>query len=556
MQHSGGCGGWPTRHRARETSVPDRAPRPLRSPAAHRRSAEFRPQPAQGLSLAARALLAAGTLALPAGPALPSDSAASPWLADPSVDFVVPDVAPAPHTPGVARVRGRTKADARDEIDVLVVYTSAAKHAVSGDMDAHLERLFAASAQAYATAKSPRGSASSTPSRTPTTTTRPTPACMLVCCAVTATLPRRRPPAQRRGTGPTWWCCSMPTSRACAGRLCYLGAPIDQFSLRRRRGRVPPHLHTRSEPPARGRAQPRGTPPGRANPRFPYGHGPASARPAGAPSWPTTPPGAARAKSPTSRTPTSSTRHPDRRPRATEQRACDERARRARGELPGARRRRPAAEMHEHRLPLVPGVDQYPLQGLIRVRNRAGLRRRGRGDRVRRDRQAHGPVSLTLAARHTLGLTSADLERGNDAKGFAGGCGRRPGDLVTAARTTLPLRRALTCVRRAGTSRGARNRAHDLRGHQAIATTGRRCSTRRATSAGAAACASCPATIRAALTQPSPPGTARQVRRGHRACLAARRNLARTQRAGPREPAITKSQWAVSATARASGACA
>ena len=39
--------------------------------------------------------------------------------------------------------------DSRDEIDVLVVYTSAAKRAVGGDMDASLERVMRATHEAY-----------------------------------------------------------------------------------------------------------------------------------------------------------------------------------------------------------------------------------------------------------------------------------------------------------------------------------------------------------------------------------------------------------------------
>ena len=441
MQHSGGCGGWPTRHRARETSVPDRAPRPLRSPAAHRRSAEFRPQPAQGLSLAARALLAAGTLALPAAPALASDPAASPWLADPSVDFVVPELAPVPHTPGVERVRGRTKADARDEIDVLVVYTSAAKRAVGGDMDAHLKRLFAVSAQAYANSEI-------------TTRLRLVHAFEdpdyddAADAGLHASLLRSDGDGFLDAVHPLrneHWAdvvvllyAYQPGMRG-AG-FAYLGAPIDQFAFAAASVQWPTTFtHEVSHLLAAGH-NPEAHPPGRANPRFPDGHGLCNAQTG----WRTI-----MAYNTAGRCPREITHlsNPDvlyeGTPTGDLEQRNNARVMNARAERVANFRVRgsvvPPPEMHEHRLPLVPGVDQYPLQGLIRVRNRADYADEVEVTAYDETGKAHGPVSLTLAARQTLGLTSADLERGNDAKGFAGGVGDGQGTWSLLLRTTLPI---------------------------------------------------------------------------------------------------------------------
>ena len=428
MQHSGGCGGWPTRHRARETSVPDRAPRPLRSPAAHRRSAEFRPQPAQGLSLAARALLAAGTLALPAGPALPSDSAASPWLADPSVDFVVPDVAPAPHTPGVERVRGRTKADARDEIDVLVVYTSAAKRAVGGDMDAHLKRLFAVSAQAYANSEI-------------TTRLRLVHAFEdadyddAADAGLHASLLRSDGDGFLDAVHPLrneHWAdvvvllyAYQPGMRG-AG-FAYLGAPIDQFAFAAASVQWPTTFtHEVSHLLAAGH-NPEAHPPGRANPRFPDGHGLCNAQTG----WRTI-----MAYNTAGRCPREITHlsNPDVLYEGTptgdlEQRnnarVMNERAERVanfrvRGSII-------PPTIHHRRVWFVPGADQHPLQGLVRLRNRAPHPVEVGITAYDETGELFGPVSLTIPARRTLGLTSSDLEQGNDAKGLNAGLGNGQG---------------------------------------------------------------------------------------------------------------------------------
>lgn len=98
-----------------------------------------------------------------------------------------------------------------------------------------------------------------------------------------------------------------------------------------------------------------------------------------------------------------------------------------------------SAAATDHTLPLLLAGHRRPAQGFARVVNASGaageVTIHAASDAGRR----FGPLALTLGARRAAHFNSADLERGNAAKGLSGGTGSGEGDWRLAFSSPLPI---------------------------------------------------------------------------------------------------------------------
>ncbi len=110
-----------------------------------------------------------------------------------------------------------------------------------------------------------------------------------------------------------------------------------------------------------------------------------------------------------------------------------------------------------HRVPFFPAA-AGPYEGLVRVINRSAEAGEATIEATDDEGNRFGPARLSLDARQAVLFSSADLQHGNDAKGFAGVVGPGEGDWRLALTSALDLQ-VLSYVRSEG---GFVSAMHDL----------------------------------------------------------------------------------------------
>ena len=130
------------------------------------------------------------------------------------------------------------------------------------------------------------------------------------------------------------------------------------------------------------------------------------------------------------------------------------------------RSRTDAPARRTHRLPFVPGADTPAMIGLVRVHNRSEVDGEVEIHAVDDTGERFGPLNFPLLAGHIRGFNSHDLERGNAARGLDGGVGDGEGDWRLELATALDIE-ARAYIR---TSEGFLTSMHQLaREHESIA---------------------------------------------------------------------------------------
>ena len=92
-----------------------------------------------------------------------------------------------------------------------------------------------------------------------------------------------------------------------------------------------------------------------------------------------------------------------------------------------------------HDLPLVPSVSNGAVQGFVRVINHSNESGTVSIEAIDDAGVRYGPVTLAIAAKHTVNFNSRDLEEGNAAKRLSGGVGDGEGHWRLELTTTLDI---------------------------------------------------------------------------------------------------------------------